>query len=566
MSASAHRVAPALIAAGAALLFWNLGRPLLWQDEAETALRAESILDTGLPRLRVRGVLATAQPSLAPNEAREGGVWIWDTWLPAYLCAASFGAFGAGPGAARLPFALAGLAALWLWWRIFDAERRRGPDWAPEAALAFLALSPAYLLFCRQSRYYALLALGNALVLLAWRALLRGRRGSVWAVALALNFLLHASFGFFAAAGLALALDAALRGRECLRPRFAAAAALSLGLAAPAIVYFRVWERPGNHAYGPAESLEFLKTFLLWLAAFAAPLAVAAAARARRGLVVAAGFVLLCGLVAEGGASRLCAAAALAGVLIAAWRAPAPEGDLGLRRMAWLLIASTLALLSLGAAEPYGRYLVGILPACAYLVGTDAAALSRGRGWAVAALCAATLSSNLLFWAPLKAAQAFAAPASAVDSVSGMMRRRLRDLSFRCDLAGLAGETARGARGYLEPAVAAIKAGGGRTFFSDADQLSLMFATGLRPVYPDDFLKTEPDWLLPSPWLALQPELARRVEELVESGRYAPAGVFAPRILWQNNPDPLYRVWRPASGPLALYRRVAGPNRLFTRD
>jgi len=555
------RAAPAvLLAAAAFLLLRNLGRPALWQDEAETALRAESILESGAPRTTLHGVLVTAQPSLAKSEGDASGAWTWNTWLPAYLCAASFAVLGPTPLAARLPFALAGLLALFLAWRLFaDGETdelaaRRA--WAPEAALALLALSPAYLLFCRQSRYYALVALGTVLVLRSWRRLLEKRPWGALALALSLNFLLHSSFAFFAAAALALALDAALRFDECPRARrFWAAAALTLALAAPAAWYFRVWDRPGNHRYGLRESLEFLKSFELWLCAFAVPLALAAAAFLRRPLAFALGFVLLCGLVGEGPWSLLCAGLAWLFLLAAAAREPAPYGVMNLRRACLLLIAATLGLLAFGAAEPYGRYLAGVLPAAAYLVARALSALGRGRAWAVAGLAALAVASNAFFIAPLKAALTLGAPAAPADSVSGMMRARLRDVPLRSDLARLAGEVARGPEGYVEPVAAAIKAGGGSTFFSDADELPLMFATGLRPMYPDEFKTGEPDWILPSPWLTLAPDLAARVAALAASGRYEPVPVVAPRLLWQNNPDPLFRDFAPARGPLTLLRR-----------
>ncbi len=553
-------VPAALIAAGAVLMFWNLGRPALWQDEAETALRAESILETGLPRTTLRGVLVTAQPSLVQSEGNAAGVWTWNTWLPAYLVAASFAVLGRTPFAARLPFALAGILTLFLWWRLcVDGEKdefavRRA--WAPEAALALLALSPAYLLFCRQSRYYALVALGTALVLAAWRRLLENKKNGDLAVALALNFLLHASFAFFAAAALALALDAALRLDECPRARrFWSAGFLTLLFAAPAVIYFRAWDRPGNHLYPFVESLAFLKTFLLWLSVFSAPLALVAAAYIRRPFVLLMGAVLLCGLVGEGRWSLTCAVLALAALAASAAREPAPYGVMNLRRVCLLLIVATLGLLSFGAAEPYGRYLAGLLPAVAYLVARALSSLSRGRPFVLAGIVVLAVSSNLFFLAPLKAAQALGAPDAPAESVSGMMRQRLRDVQPRSDLARLVAEERRGPEGYVESAAAAIKAGGGETFFSDADELPLMFATGLRPAYPAEFATAEPDWILPSPWLKLTPDLAARAAALEASGKYEESSIDAPRLLWQNNPDPLFRDFDPKRGPLPLYRR-----------
>lgn len=556
----------ALLGLGALLLFWNLGRPALWEDEAETALRAESVLETGVPRTTLDGVLVTTQPTLAAAEGR-GGVWTWDTWLPAYLCAASFAALGRGPLAARLPFALAGLLALGLSWRLFaagedDEEPRERRPWAPEAGLALLALSPAFILFCRQSRYYALAALGAPLVLLSWRRLLAGRRGGAAAVAGALLFLLHASFAFAATAGLALAADALLRGRECLRARrFWAAAGLTVLLGAPAAWYFRVWGRAGNHAYGPAESLQFLKTFELWLAAFAFPLTLAAAARARRPLQVLLGFALLCGLTAEGGPSAACAAAVWGWLAWAAARVPARPGVMSLRRMALLSLAATLAVLAFSAAEPYGRYLAGLLPLAAYLAARELSAAARGRAGAAAALAAATVSCNALFLLPLKAAQLVGAPAAPAESVSGMMRARLRDLPLRSGLWLTARELVRGPEGFVEGAAAALRSGGGKTFFADDEALSLMFATGLRPVYPREFLSSEPDWILPSPWLSLEPETAARVRALAASGRYELYPFVGPRLLWQNNPDPLEHDFSPAYGLIPLMRRRPAPPR-----
>lgn len=550
-------VAAALVAAGSALLLWGLGRPALWQDEAETALRAEAVLETGIPRETVRGVVATAQPSLLPAEETASGVWTWNTWLPAYLAAASFLLLGPAALAARLPFALAAALTLWLAWRVFSDGERDEPaerrEWAPEAALALLALSPAYVLFGRQARYYSLAALGTMLALAAWRRLLAGRPWGALGVVAALNLLFHSWFAFCAVVAAALALDALLRLDECLRGRrFWAAAALALLTLGPAAWYFRVWERPGNHDYPLAEALDFLKTFLLWIGAFSVPLALAGAASWRRGL---AGFVLLCGLVSEGPASRAAALAAGLWILAEAVRQPAPRGVMNLRRMCLLLLAAGLALLSEFAAEPYGRYLMGLLPALAYLSGRALSRLAGGRARAVAALTAFALASNAASLLPLKAAQALAAPAAPADSVSGMMRARLRDLPPRSDLARVAAEVLRGAEGYVEPVAAAIRAGGGATFFSDADALSLMCVTTLRPVYPDELASAEPDWILPSPWLRLSPADAARVAALAASGRYEAVPVEGPLLLWQNNPDPLVRDFSPRRGPLPLLRR-----------
>ncbi len=536
-----------LLVLGAGLLLFRLGSPALWQDEAETALRAASIQATGLPRMSLDGVLVTAQPSLAKHEGNAEGVWIWNTWLPAYMTALSFSVLGQTPFAARLPFALAALLMLWLFPRLFDDDA--GPPWAAESGAVLLVLSPAFLLFARQSRYYALTALGTILVLLAWRRLLSGAKGGASALVASLLLLLHSSFAFFAIASLALAADAALRGRECLRRRFALALVSTAALSLPVIWYFRVWDRPGNHLYAPVEALEFLKTFLLWTGLFAMPalLPAAVAAKRRAWALPAAGFVLLCGLASEGAFSRLAGALCLFWMLVLAVRSRGTE------RLAWLWLVATFGLLSLSAAEPYGRYLMGALPALAYLGGRWISELAGGRAAPALALAAALAVTNWAAWLPLKAAALLAAPSQPAVSVSGMMRQRLRDAGPRSDLARFLGELARGPEGYIEAAARAISAGGGSTAYSDADNLSLLFAAGVMPVYKDELAYLKPDWLLVSPWLRLDPLWS--IELAALAADYEPVPVPAPRLLWQNNPDPLFRDFSPKTGPLALFRR-----------
>jgi len=538
-----------LLVLGAGLLLFRLGRPALWQDEAETALRAASIQQTGLPRMSLDGVLVTAQPSLSKSEGNADGVWTWNTWLPAYMTSLSFFVLGQTPFAARLPFALAALLTLWLFLRLSRDDA--GPPWAAESGVLLLVLSPAFLLFARQSRYYALTALGSVLVFLAWRRLLAGAKGGAVLVVLSLQFLLHSSFAAFAIAGLALAADAALRGRECLAKRFAVAALATAALSLPAFWYFRVWDRPGNHLYAPVEAFEFLKTFLLWLPLFAVPalLPAAVAVKRRSWWLVPAGFVLLCGIVSEGALSRIAAALGFLWIVACALRARDTA------RLAWLWLAATLGLLSFSAAEPYGRYLMGALPALAYLGGRWISELAGGRAAPALALAAACGAVNWAGWLPLKAAALVAAPAEPVASVSGMMRQRLRDAGPRSDLARFLGELARGPEGYIEAVALAVGESGGETAYSDADNLSLMFAAGLKPVYREELEFLKPDWLLISPWLRLDPQASIELAALATSPAYEPVLVSAPRLLWQNNPDPLFRDFAPKAGPLALFRR-----------
>ena len=105
----------ALLALAAALLLVRLGDGRLWQDEAQTALVARTVLHGGLPR-GFDGLNYFSQELGA--EYGPGFLWRWHTWLPFYLLAAFFKVLGESTLAARLPFALAGLATVAATWQL----------------------------------------------------------------------------------------------------------------------------------------------------------------------------------------------------------------------------------------------------------------------------------------------------------------------------------------------------------------------------------------------------------------------------------------------------------------
>ena len=96
---------------GAGLLLWNLGGPLLWQDEAQSALISRTVLQTGLPR-GTDGLNYFSQEYGA--EYAENYLWRWHTWLPFYIVAGSFEILGDNTFAARFPGALLGWLSIWL--------------------------------------------------------------------------------------------------------------------------------------------------------------------------------------------------------------------------------------------------------------------------------------------------------------------------------------------------------------------------------------------------------------------------------------------------------------------
>jgi len=356
----------ALAALSATLLLTNLGNQYLWQDEAQTALIARSILEHGIPH-GSDGRNSFSQElgaELAPS-----GVWRWHTWLSFYAVAASFALFGETTFAARLPFALLGAGCVLLTWAL--ARELWRDRLAAGAAGLLLALSVPFLILSRQSRWYALAAFLALAGLLAYARI--GRGGRRWSAALvaAALLLFHTHYLYCAVLLGSCCLHAALLERERLCPTLAAAAATSL-LSLPWIVWLAgVQLGPGysERLLDAGESLFQLRAFSaslfavflahgLWLLALP-PLALR---RIRRG-------------------------------------APALPRD----RRAW----SGVALLSLHAAlgvallaclspGTYLRYLTPLVPPLFALVGLVLAALARA--WpavAAAAFAAWVLTGSL---------------------------------------------------------------------------------------------------------------------------------------------------------------------------
>ena len=205
-------VAIALIAL--CLLLPRLDDRFLWEDEAETVLLAQRVLETGVP-LAWDGRALISQECGADVDAR--GLWRQTPWLPIYLAAASFRLLGVDTLTARLPFvllAVATLPSLWLLGRAMFDDRR-----VALLAPIVLALSVPFLLYARQSRYYALVAFATVWVLLFLVRVLRGRRRAAIGLGAALCVLFHANYLIFATTVIALvvALPAARPDGRALR-------------------------------------------------------------------------------------------------------------------------------------------------------------------------------------------------------------------------------------------------------------------------------------------------------------------------------------------------------------
>lgn len=238
-------VALALIFAFSAFtLFWNLGDRLLWGDEAETALLAVNITKFGLP-LASDGRNTITLFGLG-KDSNAAGAWTWSPWLDEYVAAGSIALFGKSAFAARLPFAIAGLAGT-IFFAYFAHRLFRRNDVTLFATLLF-ATNASLILHARQCRYYAIVVLAQMVMLYGCHAVYKGRArvGVPWiVVGLAVQW--YCNYILAACNALAIVLAAVAFRRlapHVLKPFFAAIAMFTV-TAIPWLLYAGVGTQSG---------------------------------------------------------------------------------------------------------------------------------------------------------------------------------------------------------------------------------------------------------------------------------------------------------------------------------
>jgi len=316
----------ALIAAAAALfcvlLFKHLAYPLLWADEAETAMFGQRVLEHGYPKVHgARNVVYQFGPNIAVGVKEGSDAYIGTTWGQFYFAVPGLAwARGASDPyqrtfRVRLPFALAGAVGVGVWLLallpVFTGEPARQRRFAA-AFLLLSAASVSLILHLREVRYYALLVLlGGAIFRVHLGYAVYGRLGfRRWTLELALLLFLlfHCFFqAFFAFSGL-LGLEravAAARGRAAWR-ELAPFVAAGL-LVAPWLVYFETFATASAFAdafsFSAADYaanlgaivLHFLRHEFLAPALLARGLVLATGAGSARGRRVAGGLAAFAG-------------------------------------------------------------------------------------------------------------------------------------------------------------------------------------------------------------------------------------------------------------------------------
>jgi len=247
---------PFLIAfVGACLILPRLGEQRLWQDEAQSALLARTVIDTGVPRGH------SGSNSLSQEDGAEFGksdVWHWHPWLFFYLVALSFKCFGQTTFAARLPSALFGIALLLLTYG-FVKKRWRSPNLGLLAA-AILGSNVTFVLLSRQCRFYTLSAFLALWALDAYFDTLDLKPNAPYSLFASLVLLLHTFHFFYAVVVAALIFHAVWPARKSSRTALWAIL-LSFAINLPWMLWFRTLAFFSHHS--PSSTRSFQISFLV---------------------------------------------------------------------------------------------------------------------------------------------------------------------------------------------------------------------------------------------------------------------------------------------------------------
>ncbi len=249
----------------ATLLLNDLGKKYLWQDEANTAVLAVRFMSSGLPLawdgVNFIGLDDFSMELTAPIDeltrdpgsavtfyARRGDVRVDHSWknhpLGQFLIAGvSMAVLGKTTWAARIPFALAGLLTVFLFYRLTlscFADRV-----VALSATTMFVLNSYWILHARQCRYYPLSTLFLIATLIAYLRWQRGARFGPVAFVVVAHGWFQVDFGTFWPLMAVLAIDALITRRQTIRMVVGTGLTLLLSLV-PFIWYYELWHRRGT--------------------------------------------------------------------------------------------------------------------------------------------------------------------------------------------------------------------------------------------------------------------------------------------------------------------------------
>lgn len=340
---------------GAGLLLWNLGGPLLWQDEAQSALISRTVLETGLPR-GTDGINYFSQEYGA--EYAEDYLWRWHTWLPFYIVAGSYELLGDSTFAARFPGALLGWISIWLTYQAgIELWRDRRSALCGAGALTICV---GFLLLSRQCRYYSASICFTLMSVIGYWRLMRSERGGYWWLISGMTLLFQTHYVYTGICGAAMMIHCHLTHRDRWKS-LAIAASWVVLLALPWVIWFlkmKYGARYGGRTFNPLQTWEDLTQFVQFIAAEMIPWALWPVP------------FLVSHFRRKHGIRTTDQSRAGAGVLLG------------------ILVAAHLLMLAPIIPKAFFRYLAPIIPLTALLVGrwiADASRIHKAlAGWAVA--------------------------------------------------------------------------------------------------------------------------------------------------------------------------------------
>lgn len=521
-----------LLIVGAVLLLTNLGNMYLWQDEAETALLSQRLGTYGLP-LAFDGRNLIRQ---APQDVQytTDYVWLYHPWLPFYFTALSFAVLGPTTFAARLPYALAGLATVVL---LYYSLRHHFRD--QRVAIlgsVLLLLCLPFLLHARQCKYFPFAALFTVVTLDAYLRL-RVRGGSNWAppyFILAGFCLFQSNFGAFVPLMAALGLHFLLtRPQMAEVKRMIVAVGILVLFVVPWAIYLQTWAR-GRFVFDVYRFVGHCVHYVVYITGWVFPWPM----------------LLL-----------------FTYLYLRNWR---PEkllylgtGEVSALNLYIVVVLVTILFLSTTFIWMYFSYIVQLVPLLAALLAVTVLKVvdrSRPLGYAVIVLLLATNALHLFPYALPIARQfkwASLAPRRYLAETDALIATAGR---FRLDWLDYAYELTHDYDGPNEGVVLFLRehAAPGDIVLSNYGELPVAFYTGLGFAGGLSGYRLErvgqPKWIINRQYGPYRDE----VERLIAAGNYEAIEIPYPDLHWGNRPVPEYHKFATVDGEsnITIHRRI----------
>ena len=325
-----------IIVLASVLLLVNLGGQALWQDEAQTAVTAGTIVHHGIP-LGYDGRNNFSQEEGA--DYGKNGIWRWHAWLQFYVLVPFLVVMGKTTLAARLPFALFGIGAVIMTYLTASLcwKSRR----AAVLCSLLLTASVPFLLLARQCRYYSPAAFFSLLAIYGYIMLLENRKRGAAVFVIGSLFLFHSHYAYCGALLAAAVIHSLLFcRRRAIQVLIWSALVTALGIPWMIWVYHTSLGQAGSAA--PAgNQIASAKLYLEQMGRYVFP--------------------------------PIFLALAVVAYAIRRFRGRAP-GGLDKTRLSYaalfvLFVAVSVAALSVGTPFPFFRYLAPLIPFCCLIGG-----------------------------------------------------------------------------------------------------------------------------------------------------------------------------------------------------